>query len=431
MRLQIVCLVLLLGLGFTPAPAAEVKPLTLQAAREIALRQHPRISMAELQALAARQVVSEVRSAFFPSVAFSATAVGTTDQNTRIAAGALNNPAIYERQADGLMFSQLITDFGRTAHLTKTTQFRARAEDKNAEATRDQILIAVDVAFFDALKAQAVLLVSTQTLATRQMLLEQVSLLASNKLKSELDVSFARVAREEGRLLVAKAENSVQASFAALTTLLGYREEHTFVLAQETTAGPTLPSESAQVVELALSQRPDLARLRYDREAATQFTKAERALRYPSVNAFGAGGLIPVRDDQTFNRDYAAAGINLNFPLFTGGLLTARQREAELRARAAEERVRDAENDVIREVHVVSLNTQYAVERLSLTAKYLQSSSQAYELAQARYKLGTSSIVELSQAQLSLTEAEISHTGAQFDLQIQRALLNYTVGGKP
>ena len=419
------------GVCFRLAGATEVQPLTLKDARDLALKQHPRISMAELQALAAKQIVSQVRSAFYPSLVFNATAAGTSDENTRIAAGGLSNPAIYERQADGLMFSQLITDFGRTAHLTKTSQLRARAEDENAEATRDQILVSVEVAFFNALKAQSVLSVAKQTLATRQLLLNQVSVLASNKLKSELDVSFARVAREEGRLLEARAENDVQAAFAALTTLLGYREARPLALVPEAAPTPAPALAADQLVALALAQRPDLARLRHDREAAAQFTLAERALRYPTVSAFGSGGLIPVRDERAFKRDYAAAGVNVNLPLFTGGLLTARQREAELRAQAAQERVRDAENDVIREVRVACLNTQYAGERVGLTEQFRQSSAQAYELAQARYRLGTSSMIELSQAQLSLTEAEIAHTSAQFDSQIQQALLKYTVGTKP
>jgi outer membrane protein len=424
--LAICVLALSLGVG----PAQEAKPLTLKEARDLALKRHPRITAAELQALAAKQVVVQTRSAFLPSLLFNATAVGTSQENTRIAAGALNNPAIYERQADGLIFSQLITDFGRTAHLSKSSELRARAQEKNVEATQYQILVAVDVAFFNALKAQAVLAVSKQTLATRQLLLEQVSALASNKLKSELDVSFARVDREGARLLVAKSENDVQAAWAGLAVLLGSREAPAFALVPEP-AAPSGPSPAAdELVRIALEQRPDLAQLRYDHEATAQFARAEAALRYPTVSAFGTGGVIPVRDEQVFDREYAAAGINLSFPLFTGGLFTARKREAELRANAVAAGVIDAENEVVREVRVAHLNTQYALEQVGLTEQLFQSSSQAYELAQARYRLGTTSMIELSQSELNLTQADIARTSARFDLQIQRALLNYSVGAK-
>lgn len=417
---------LVLGVGQRMSPAAGAKPLTLEEARAIALKQHPRISVADLQALAARQVVTQARSAYYPSVAFNATAAGTSQENTRIAAGGLNNPAIYEREADGLIFTQLITDFGRTSHLSKSAQFHARAAEQNAQATREQILVGVDVAFSSVIKAQAVLQVAQQTLDTRDLLFKQVSILASNKIKSELDVSFARVARGEARLLVAQAQNDLKAAFTTLSTLLGYRDEQDFQLVPG--AMPTnSPPDAGSLVGTALAQRPDLERLRSEREAANQFAKAEKALRYPTLNAFGSGGLIPLRDP-ALQDDYAAAGINLNIPLFTGGLISARQREAELKARAAEENLRDAEDEVIRQVRVAGLNAQYAFDRLGLTQQLQLNAQKAYDLAQARYQNNSSSVVELSQAQLALTQAQIEHTSARYDYQIRRALLDYEIG---
>lgn len=408
----------------TNAPA----PLTLPEARALALKQHPRITTAELQAMAAREVVTQVRSAYFPQVSLHATAVGTSQDNTRIAAGYLNNPAIYEREADGLLVSQLITDFGRTSHLTRSSRLQSQAANQNTEATREQILLAVDTAFYTGLRAQALLAVALQTLATRQLLLDQISLLASNKIKSELDVSFARVAREEGRLLVARADNDVRAAQATLSTVLGYRDERIYQLVTSTLA-TNLPPEASALVATALDLRPDLRQLRYQRDAATQYSQAEKALRYPSLNAYGAAGVIPVRDP-AFESYYAAAGIDLSFPLYTGGLLTARQREAEAKARAAGEQLRDAEDEVIRQVRVTSLNTQLAFEQIGLTQQLLESATEAFDLSNAKYTTGLSSIVELSQAELYQTQAQIDATSAKYDYQIQRSMLNYQIGAQ-
>jgi outer membrane protein len=74
------------------------------------VRNHPRISAAELRALAAKQVTVEARAPFFPNIYANATAVGTPASDTRIGAGALNNPILYERAATGASVSQLITD---------------------------------------------------------------------------------------------------------------------------------------------------------------------------------------------------------------------------------------------------------------------------------------------------------------------------------
>jgi outer membrane protein len=414
------------GLGIQPAMAGDAKALTLKEARQIALQNHPRITRAELVAMASKQVVVEVRSALLPTAVFNSTSVGIGDSNTRIAAGELNNPEIYNRNAEGVAVSQLITDFGRTSHLLSSSRLQSRAEEQNTEATREEVFLQVDVAYYAALKAQAVLEVAHQTLETRKLLLDQINALAQNKLRSALDVSFAQVAYEGGRLLVAKADNDLHAAFAALDNVLGYREPHSFHLVEEPMRVAAPEDESALLSE-ALTQRPDLIRLRYQRDAAIQFAQAEKALYYPTIAAFGAGGVIPVHDPQLKDR-YAAAGINLSLPLFEGGLFAARESEAKLRAQASAEALRDAEDNVVRDVRTASLNEAYAFQRLDLTQKLLDNASRAFDLAQARYTLGSSSIVELSQAQLSLTEAEIDHTNAKYEYQIQCAILNYDIG---
>ena len=97
----------------TPPPPAK---LTLADAERIAMQNNPNISVAHLVALAQGQVTREARAAYMPTVSSNLTAADAHD-NTRITAGFLNNPSVYERAAGGLTASELITDFGRTHHL--------------------------------------------------------------------------------------------------------------------------------------------------------------------------------------------------------------------------------------------------------------------------------------------------------------------------
>src|SRR5437868_14101685 len=115
--------------------AAEAPRLTLQQAHETALRNHPLIHVGDLKALIAGQTFREARSKFFPNVSANIVAVGTAKDNTRLAAiGALNNPSIFDRNAEGVMISQLITDFGRTANLAGSARLQAEAAVNNAQA---------------------------------------------------------------------------------------------------------------------------------------------------------------------------------------------------------------------------------------------------------------------------------------------------------
>jgi outer membrane protein len=408
------------------AEDAPALTLTLQQAQDIAVTNHPKITEAELIALASKQVVREVRSAYFPAITANATAVDATAQNTRIAAGGLNNPLILSREAEGINISQLITDFGRTANLAASSKLHSQAQEQGALATRAQILLEVNDAYFDALEAQSVLNVAKQTVATRQLTFDQTAELATNQLRSGLDVSFAKVNLSESRLLLANAQNDLQAAFARLSTLLGEREQRTYRLQDE--AAPSGPApDGSQMVEEALRQRPDLVQLRFETDAAARFARAERDLHYPTISAVGGAGVLPTHDP-ALRDNYAAAGVNLSFPIFDGFLFSAREKEAQLRAKAAVETLRDAENNVIRDVRIAVLNVGYAAERMSLTTQFLENANEAFDLAQARYKVGSSSIVELSQAQLNKTEAEIAQAKAKYEYQMRNAVLNYETG---
>ena len=418
---------LLLVLAFPGGAAEAPARLTLKEAHETALRLHPRISVADLRALAAQQVTREVRSAFFPNLSANALGVGTAHNNTRLEAiGALNNPTIYERNAEGLVLSQLLTDFGRTANLTGSARLQAKAEQNNAQATREQILLAVDAAFFSVLRAQAVTEVARQTMAARQVFLEQVSVMASNKLKSELDVSFARVNVEDARLLLVKAQNDLQAGFAQLSTLLGLREAKTWQLVEEPMP-PTLSSNVFGFVDTALRNRPDLLSLTAQRDAALRRARAEREARYPTLSAVASAGVAPVRADP-LPANYAAAGVVLTMPLYAGGYYAARQHEAELRARAAEESLRDLENNIVRDVRIAWLDAQNAFDRFVIAGQLLDNAKLSYDLAQARYLNALSSIVEINQAQLNLVAAQIGYATTQYEYLIQRSALDYQMG---
>ena len=115
---------------------------------------------------------------------------------------------------------------------------------------------------------------------------------------------------------------------------------------------------------------------------------------------------------------YGAAGLNLTIPVFNGGLFKARQTEAELRAQAATQNINDLANRVTRDVRVAYLNASTAYDRVGLTGQLLKQAQLSLDLAQSRYDLGLSAIIELSQAQLNLTSAQIAAASARYDYQI-------------
>jgi len=147
----------------------------------------------------------------------------------------------------------------------------------------------------------------------------------------------------------------------------------------------------------------------------------------PTIGVAASAGFVPAADVQVRGR-YGAAAVNVNIPILNGHLYRARRTEAELRAKAAAQNVNDFANRVIQDVRVAYLNASKSFERLSLTAQLLDQARLALDLAQRRYDLGLGSIVELSQAQLNVTAAEIAGSSAQFEYQIQRANVAFQIG---
>jgi len=406
---------------------------TLAEAEGYALRNHPRMAASQFTADAVRQQIREARSAFFPQIYGESTSVyapydNQTGEGTRASAlGGLNNPTIYSRQSDGIVVDQLLTDFGHTYDLMQSAKFRATAAADRVNVAAAITVLEVDRAYFDLQRAQAVLHVASETVKTRQTVYDQVAVLVKNQLRSTLDQSFDEVALSQAKLLLIEAKSGVSQSEAALSTALGFADAQHFDLADEP-MNLTLPGGAEGLISSALQQRPDLAALRSDAFAAKRFADAQRADELPKITAMGAAGVNPVADDRLLNHNYYAAGVNVEIPLATGGNLDAKADEARLLQRAADANVIDTQNAISRDVRVAWLNLQTAKERLGVTAELVKSSSQAQKLADAQYRLGTTSIVEFTQAELNYTESQLQDTQARFDFQVDRALLNFALG---
>jgi len=409
-------------------PAGSPVRLTLKDAERLAAGRHPQIQAGHYAALAAGEAVREARAAYFPTATVSFTGAGAAE-GTRIAAGGLNNPTILDRFAAGVGVSQLLTDFGRTNSLVASSQLAADARDKDVEARRADVLLQVDRAYFEALRAQAVLKVAQETVQARQLVVDQIEALAGSNLKSGLDVSFARVNLSEAQLLLVEARNDVEAAFAALSAATGSSQEVAYELTDEELP-PAPDSDSAAVVARALRERPDLQAQRLADQAATKFADAERLLYMPAVSFVGAAGFTPYHQIGLTDR-YSAAGINVTFPVSNGNLPAARRSEAAFRAQGQTQALRELENRISRDVKVAWLDARTAYQRLDLTTQLLAQASDALDLATARYNLGLSSIVELTQAQLNHTRAEIEQATSRYQYQIRSASLRYQTGAVP
>jgi outer membrane protein len=239
-------------------------------------------------------------------------------------------------------------------------------------------------------------------------------------------VSFASVNYQDAELLLTKSENDLKSAQLGMVAMLGLRDDWNYELVEENGS----PEEMAPIetmISCAFDHRPELARLRLEVDAARHTANAEKALSMPTVTAFASVGNIPVRDER-LPHNYAAAGVNVSVPVFAGGLNSARRTEAEIKVRVTESNLRDEENQIIRDLKITYHNVTFSNKKLALQEELLKHAQNSASLAQSRYELGSSSIVELGQAQLNQTAAEIAFAVSRYDYLLQRAILDFHRG---
>jgi outer membrane protein len=401
--------------------------LTLDQAETTALAHQPQMLAAQLRARASAQRIREERSGFLPTVNFNATGVRVADAGTSTAAGNITTSSISDRFAYGGNLAQLVTDFGRTSALVGSARDTAQAQSDLATLTHAQVRLNVREAYFQVLGSEAVLRAAEAARNNRALIVRQLSALASSQLRSTLDVNFANVLESEAELAVVRARSTVAQQRARLGTAMGLAQPVTAPLQDTGAAIAPLPPSPDDLMQQAQTQRADLSAAEFEQHAAQKFATAEKRLSYPTLNVIAAGGEIPFHD-HTLRDNYAAAGFNLNIPVFNGGLLVARRAEAEQEASARTSDVQELRLEVSEQVRDSWYRADEAYKTVAMTAKLVAQSKEALRLAQDRYQAGLGSIVELNEAQLNETSAEISAADATYTYLTQRAQLDFAAG---
>ena len=414
--------------GSGAASTAGEQTLTRQQAEAMALRKNPRITVGHLLALAQGQSVRVARSGELPQLTGSITAEGAYD-GSRLASGGLSSTRLLQHVGGGIQLDQLVTDFGHTHNLVASSKLQQQAQQAREQATREDVVLVADQLFYGALQAQAVLQVAEQTVKTRRATQSQIGELAKNNLRSTLDASFADVNVSQAQLLKLDAQNNADAAMAQLDEVLGLGREQPYTLAADPQAAPPPPPDVDALVKIALDRRPDLRALKQQGASEVKLSRAQEEQRLPTLSVIGTAGGTPVRSGQYYRSSWdGAIAANLNVPLFNGFRFSAEAKQTRLQAQATQAQALGLRNSIVRDVHTTWLAANNAFQRIAVTAQLVRQADLSLKLAQTRYNLGLSSIVELTDAQLAQTQAEIAYSDARYRYRSTLASLLFVTG---
>ncbi|MGH9427888.1 MAG: TolC family protein, partial [Terriglobia bacterium] len=190
---------------------------------------------------------------------------------------------------------------------------------------------------------------------------------------------------------------------------------------------PRLETERlADLIEEAYQKRPELLALRAEREAATESVGLARSQRKPMLSFFFSGGYA--RFTNVLARQLLAVGTGLSLPIFTWGKLEGQIEEAEARKRALDNQYEALKLRVELETKTAFLRLQNALRSIETLKARAVFAREAARLARARYQERLGNIVELTQAEANLAEAEAGEVIGDYGTRITEAELRFAIG---
>lgn len=420
--------------------------LSLEAAIRTALRQHPQLERAQAAALTARALTKQTKSDLYPqleaSLAQGAGSIRVLSSDgaqihTGYGRGFGLGGALPKSNANmstaGLLLNQLITDFGYTSHRILASEATESASEKEIQTKKAGVILNVHRAYYTCLMQERLVEITTETLAARKVLRDQVQALYKRELRSKEDYDLALIQVSDTELAQIKARNDLSQCFTALNNAMGVEGAAGYML-ERVPIEVVVPPPAEVLIQDGLKNRPELLGGQDRLQASQELLNAVKALNFGSVSAVGIAAVtqfykahdVGVKDNETF--PFWGFGATLRVPLFTGFMITNQIDEAKHRKGEVEQELQLIGNEVVLQAIRAYLSQVTAAEQIRLESERVGIAQDALKLAQERYRLGLASILDLTTATAALFEAKSLLAEAQYVYKSSEAVVAYAAG---
>jgi outer membrane protein len=400
--------------------------LTLAEATALALRQQPTIRSAQGSLNAAEARIPQARSSYYPRI----------DLQSGIQASEFKSSTTNKRTRSDSTFAniqgrQLIYDFGKTAALVDEAQAGSRVAVGELERTRDLVVQNVRQSYFNLLQARRLVGVADAALTRSELNLRSARGFYDVGTKPKSDVTRAEVEVANARVDVIRARNLVRLSETTLANALGLEATVPIEIDDILTYEP-VTLDPAQLLAEALGNRPELRQAQARLDGSRAQLSGARARYLPDLTVNGSVGtvsdeLVFSSGGTSFSDTWSVSG-QLTWNLFEGFFTQYKVKETQALVETARANYETVELQVRLEVEQAYIAVIEAGERFGATEKAVESARENLRLAQGRYDAGVGTILELTEAQLSLTNAEADSVRAVTDYRVGLAVLDRVVG---
>lgn len=398
--------------------------MTMQSATQAALQQATAYQQAVIDEQTAALDLTQARAALLPRVRSSSTATfnkplhpGSTETSF-IAANAT-------REYQELLGVEGSLDFGTHAAIARSRALLAAAH-AGTEVARRALVRGVREAYFGLGLATAKRRSAEETLAAAAEFERVTALQHTGGELAEVDVIRARLQTAQRRDDLEQARLQEAEALAAMRVLTGIRAP------QPLTVSDLNPQPAIGDIERFTNSgtRPEITQAEQQLRAARSDIGVARAGRLPSLSyavdeGFDSPSLRP--EDIRQHRGYLATA-NLVIPIFDWGIGRAKQRQAELKAQAAENLLNITRRDLDQQFAAAHEEALTAIRRVDNARTAVADAGRNVDISIARYRAGEAPILEVTDALTTLAQQRTNYQQALFDFEIARAHLREAAG---
>ena len=406
-----------------PSMAQDGKAMSLQECIEIARANSPSLLGAEQSLALAGENVLSAYGAFLPR--FSADfGYGHSYIGPQPGRVYFNNdtqqfvetPAVpsadYESYSMGISGSlTLFAGFGNLAALSaqKWEQEATRSDLQATIAAVDQLVIK---AYYEVFRAQKIKELNRGSLDLSQESFAQVRRAVMMGAVARSDTLQASVNLAESQLALLEAESSLDIAMVNLATALGL-DPSLRIRVEALESIDFIELDRDEVFEAAFGSNPDLTATRSRLEASGALLKQAKSALWPSVSAgyrYSWGDLSPPDGFGDFfddNYNYSLS-VGMNIPIFDGFRTRQGISQARVGKRLGEFGLQEQERALTRSLESLLVTLENSRQRVKLARHTIVLASEELRQARERYRVGAATLLEVSEAEVSLTRARSS-----------------------
>lgn len=415
MRVMFLAVSLLVGAACSASALAADQPAkTLKECIAIAIEHHPTLKAAAASVDAGTQRIWQAASGYLPQINadYIATRQGTSvSARTQTQVG--TTTTTYNFYNTGVSFSQRLFDFGKVLDSIRAAQASEQSLQADESTQRESVVLNVKQSYYNLLAARRLLGVADETLRQNQQHLELAQGRFGVGLAPKFDVTSAQVQLATTELNQLTARNNVSVARETLRNALGLTQPMDFDIVDDLGA-ERIEITDDQALQAAYDRRPELQSIHAQQRADSEQIAALKKDYLPYLTGNGgynwSGSNYPLQSSWNI-------GAAVNLSIFNGGLTTAQIGEAEANLSNLKYNEEVLRQNIALEVRQAVLNLQQAEESIRVTEKGLQQARENLDLAEGRYQTGVGNIIELTDAQASLTSAEANHVQALYNYQ--------------